>query len=153
MNNDRLSVGRGLGSITTLTIDTPPISPNSNGTSSSVESTIAHLENHRYERKTSTGSSPSRASSDEDSRHSNTMMNSVTYIGGVTTRSQLPIMARSSSINLSSGSSFRMKFKPGNQCPRCLKNVYSAEEVKAAGKVNCFLIFFCSIFIRDSIRI
>jgi hypothetical protein len=97
---------------------------------------ISETDGHRHQRKRSTGSSPSRTSSDEDSRHSNSQMNSVTFIGGVTTRQTMPTMPRPSSANLTNGSSFRMKSTSGNICPRCSKTVYSAEEVKAAGKVS-----------------
>ena len=73
-------------------------------------------------------------------------MNSVTYIGGVTTRQFVSTSSRPSSANLAIGSSFRMKSTGGNICPRCSKTVYSAEEVKAAGKVLSFL--FVCLFIK-----
>ena len=121
-------MGRGLGTASSLHLDTPPSSPSLRRMTDS--------DGHRLERKTSTGSSPSRTSSDDDSRHSNSTMNSVTYIGGVTTRPTMFSNPRPSSTNLSIGSSFRMKTAGGNICPRCSKAVYSAEEVKAAGKVG-----------------
>ncbi len=127
----------------------------------SVNPGITDTDGHRHQRKTSTGSSPSRTSSDDDSRHSNSQMNSVTYIGGVTTRQTMPTNPRPSSTNLTNGSSFRMKSTGGNICPRCTKTVYSAEEVKAAGKVTKLVfslsfkrsIFDFSHFINDVIHV
>ncbi|UJR09195.1 hypothetical protein I4U23_013443 [Adineta vaga] len=89
-------VGRGLASTSSFNADMLSTSPRSN----TIE---MNLENHRYQRKISTGSSPSRTSSDDDSRH----------ISGV---------------------GFKMMSISQNICPRCSKTVYSAEEVKAAGK-------------------
>jgi len=77
------------------------------------------------QRKLSTSSSPSRTSSDDDS--------SITYKNGIATQTNY---RSSSSTHLPV---FKMMSTSGNICPRCLKTVYSAEEVKAAGKV----IFFC----------
>jgi hypothetical protein len=136
-------VGRGLGTTSSLNLDTPPSSPSLNRKETKLNTEISETDGHRHQRKTSTGSSPSRTSSDEDSRHSNSQMNSVTYIGGVTTRQTMPVNPRPSSANLTNGSSFRMKSVSGNICPRCSKTVYSAEEVKAAGKVK--RIYFISI--------
>jgi hypothetical protein len=59
-------------------------------------------------------------------------MNSVTYIGGVTTKQTVSTIQRPPITN---GSSFKMMSISGNICPRCSKTVYSAEEIKAAGKV------------------
>ncbi len=97
---------------------------------------LINTENEQVQPKSSLSSTQSRTSSDDDSRHSNSQMNSVTYIGGVTTRQTIPTNSRPSSTNLTNGSSFRMKSTSGNICPRCSKAVYSAEEVKAAGKVK-----------------
>ncbi len=129
-------MGRGFGTTSSLNLDTPPSSPSLNRIETNLKTEITDVDGHRHQRKTSTGSSPSRTSSDDDSRHSNSQMNSVTYIGGVTTRQTIPTNSRPSSTNLTNGSSFRMKSTSGNICPRCSKAVYSAEEVKAAGKVK-----------------
>ncbi|CAF1407323.1 unnamed protein product [Adineta steineri] len=139
-------IGRGLGTTLSQSLDTPPTSPNFNRMRIDLNTEINDVDGHRYQRKTSTGSSPSRTSSDDDSRHSNSQMNSVTYIGGVTTRQTIPTMPHPSSLNLTNGSSFRMKSMPGNICPRCSKTVYSAEEVKAAGKSfhkRCYTCAHC----------
>ncbi|CAF0949342.1 unnamed protein product [Adineta ricciae] len=126
-------VGRGLGT-TLSSLETPPSSPSLSRMGINLESGATDVDGPRHQRKTSTGSSPSRTSSDDDSRHSNSQMNSVTYIGGVTTRQAPLTVQRPSSVNLTTGSSFRMKSGTGHLCPRCSKPVYSAEEVKAAGK-------------------
>ncbi|CAF2486445.1 unnamed protein product [Rotaria sp. Silwood2] len=140
-------VGRGFGTTSSANLETPPSSPSSNGMRSNFHSEITdNIDSLRHERKTSTGSSPSRTSSDDDSRHSNSLMNSVTYIGGVTTRQTMSTLPRPSSINLTNGSSFRLKSIAGNICPRCSKCVYSAEEVKAAGKSfhkRCYTCAHC----------
>jgi len=111
-------VGRGLGTTVSLNADTPPSSP-------SLQRTETNIDDHRYQRKTSTGSSPSRTSSDDDSRFNNPPMS---YHSRVTLQQ---IKARSSSTNLTA---FKTMSISGNICPRCSKTVYLAEEVKAAGK-------------------
>jgi hypothetical protein len=140
-------VGHGFGTTSSLSLETPPSSPSLNRLAINVNTGVTDIDGHRHERKTSTGSSPSRTSSDDDSRHSNSQMNSVTYIGGVTTRQTIPTNPRPSSANLTNGSSFRMKSTVGNMCPRCSKTVYSAEEVKAAGKVIISFLLFHSIIL------
>jgi hypothetical protein len=57
-------------------------------------------------------------------------------------------------------SAFKAMSISGNICPRCSKTVYSAEEVKAAGKVKQFKFFhyksqilFYSHFINDVIPV
>ena len=132
--------------MTSLNLETPPSSPSLHRMAMNLPNDLSETDGHRHERKTSTGSSPSRTSSDDDSRYSNSQMNSVTYIGGVTTRQFVSTSSRPSSANLAIGSSFRMKSTGGNICPRCSKTVYSAEEVKAAGKVLSFL--FVCLFIK-----
>ncbi|CAF1657286.1 unnamed protein product, partial [Adineta ricciae] len=82
----------------------------------------------------SSTSSQSRISPDNESRLSNSQMNSVTYIGGVTTRQTISTPPRSVTNSITNGTAFKMMSVAGNICPRCSKPVYSAEEVKAAGK-------------------
>ncbi|CAF1060445.1 unnamed protein product [Adineta steineri] len=117
---------RGLahGFETTSSINTD-ISP----TSPSSYRKETHIDNHYYERKTSTGSSPSRTSSDDDSRHTI----SLPFTAQVTTREKPATINRPSS-TIANGSAFKMMNISQNICPRCSKTVYSAEEVKAAGK-------------------
>jgi hypothetical protein len=117
-------------------LETPPSSPSFNRVEMNSNAQLINTENEQVQPKSSLSSTQSRTSSDDDSRHSNSQMNSVTYIGGVTTRQTIPTNSRPSSTNLTNGSSFRMKSTSGNICPRCSKAVYSAEEVKAAGKVK-----------------
>ncbi len=97
---------------------------------------LINTENEQVQPKSSLSSTQSRTSSDDDSRHSNPQMNSITYIGGVTTRQALSNTQRSPSTSLTNGTAFKMMSISGNICPRCSKTVYSAEEVKAAGKVK-----------------
>jgi CxxC motif-containing protein len=57
---------------------------------------------------------------------------------------------RPPSASLTNGAAFKMMSISGNICPRCSKTVYSAEEVKAAGKVckKTFLVFhFIILFV------
>ena len=75
-----------------------------------------NIENDYHQRKTSIGSSLSHASSDDDLRHSNTQI----YVSKVPTHRP----------------TFKITSILRNICPRCSKTVYSAEEVKAAGKVK-----------------
>ena len=107
-----LSVGRGFAMSISPGLDTPPNSPS-----------VSRMETHRHERTTSTGSSsPSRASSDDDFR----LTNSVTYLTGINNNRPALTNVRLNSTIM------------GNICPRCSKTVYSAEEIKAIGKVNRF---------------
>ncbi len=119
-------VGRGLGRTLLLNVDTPPSSPSLNR----IETNIAN------QRKLSTGSSPSRTSSDDDSRHSNSQIN----------RIATQTNYRSSSTHLPA---FKMMSISGNICPRCSKTVYSAEEIKAAGKVIFFRFTNSKILFLD----
>jgi hypothetical protein len=142
-------VGRVLGTTSSINLDTPPSSPSLNRTETIIDAPP-------YQRKTSTGSSPSRTSSDDDSRHSNPPINSVTYVGGMTTRQPLSTNPRPSSTSLTG---FKMMSISGNICPRCSKTVYLAEEVKAAGKVKLSIAFssnmksYFSHIINDVIRV
>jgi CxxC motif-containing protein len=68
----------------------------------------------------------------------------MTFLSGVATRQTIPTVNRPTSASVTNGTAFKMMSISGNICPRCSKTVYSAEEVKAAGKVNdsnaCFSI-------------
>jgi hypothetical protein len=124
-------------------LDTPPSSPSLHRVESNSNGQLINTNNDESQRKASFSSTPSRSSSDDDPRQ----MNSVTYIGGVTTRQTVSIIQRRPSGSLSNGAAFKMMSISGNICPRCSKAVYSAEEVKAAGKVNKnnFLHFVLSV--------
>ena len=89
---------------------------------------------------------PLSNSLDDDYRQTKSM----TYSSDVTTRSTAPMTHRPTSVNVSSGSGFKATSVAGNMCSRCSKTVYSAEEVKAAGKVyhNLHLYSFESASIR-----
>ena len=122
-------VGRGLGT-TLSSLETPPISPRSSQIEPESNEELTNT-NNGY----SSNSSQSRASPDDESRLSNSQMNSVTYIGGVTTKQTISTPPRSATNSITNGTAFKMISLAGNICPRCSKAVYSAEEVKAAGKV------------------
>jgi hypothetical protein len=131
-------------------LDTPPSSPSLNRAAEPKSNgQLINTESDEFQRETSLNSTPSRTSSDDDSRHTNSQMNSVTYIGGVTTRQTVSPLQRPPSTSLTNGAAFKMMSISGNICPRCSKTVYSAEEVKAAGKVIIsFLLFhFIILFI------
>ncbi|CAF4018546.1 unnamed protein product [Adineta steineri] len=139
-------VGRGLGTTVSQSLDTPPTSPNSNRVETEFNSETNNSDNDNSQQRNSLTSSQVRTSPDDDRRHSNSQMNSVTYIGGVTTRQTVSTVPRPSSANLSNGSGFKMSSKSGNTCPRCSKTVYLAEEVKAAGKSfhkSCYTCAHC----------
>jgi len=116
-------IGRGFGSTLSLNLYTPSTSPRFNRTEINVD-------NHRYERQTSIGSSPSRTSSDDDLAYSYPHIHKVTYIERITLEK---LNSRSSSTNLTA---LKTRSISRNICPRCSKPVYSAEEIKAAGKVK-----------------
>jgi hypothetical protein len=109
-------------------VETPPSSPTLKREESDE---LTNSDINRFQRKTSIESSPSHASSDDDSRHSN----SGTF-SGVMTRQTMPTVSRPISASVTNGAAFKMMSISGNICPRCSKTVYSAEEVKAAGKVR-----------------
>ncbi len=92
-----------------FSVDTLSNSPNFN----QIE---IYIDNDYFLQKTSTGSSLSHASSEDDLRHSNIQI----YVSKVQTH----------------GPAFKLTSRLRNICPRCSKTVYSAEEVKAAGKVK-----------------
>jgi len=127
-------------------MDTPPSSPSLNRAEHKSNGQLTNTENDEsYQTKISTFT-PSRTPSDEDSRHSNSQMNSVTYIGGVTTRQTVSPLPRQSSSSLTNGTAFKMMSLSEHICPRCSKPVYSAEEVKAAGKSfhkRCYTCAHC----------
>ena len=113
-------------------METPPSSPSSNRD----DNGLVNTDDKHFQAKTSTGSSPSHASSDDDSRHTNSRGTSLTFPTGVTARQAVPTTNRPTSANVTNGTAFKTMSISGNVCPRCSKTVYSAEEVKAAGKVN-----------------
>lgn len=125
-----LLVGHGLGTTLPCNTDTPPNSPSSNR----IE---INIDNHRHQRKTSTGSSPSRTSSDDDSRQTVSMP----FASSVTARQKITTTNRPVSSSVTNGAAFKMMSISQNICPRCSKTVYSAEEVKAAGKVSDHHLF------------
>jgi hypothetical protein len=120
-------------------LDTPPSSPSLHRAEPKSNGQLTNSENDEYRQETPLNSTRSRTSSDGDSRPINPQMNSVTYIGGVTTRQTVSPLQRPPSNSLTNGAAFRMTSLSGNICPRCSKTVYSAEEVKAAGKVTKLL--------------
>jgi hypothetical protein len=119
-----------------LSLDTPPSSPSLNRVEPKLNGYLINTDNDHSEQKTSLNSTQSRTSSDDDSRYSNSQMNGVTYIGGMTARQTMSTSQRSPSTSLTNATAFKMMSISGNICPRCSKTVYSAEEVKAAGKVK-----------------
>ncbi|CAF2647931.1 unnamed protein product [Rotaria sp. Silwood2] len=123
------AISYGLGTTISTNIDTPPNSPNLSHIETNVDS-------HHYPRMTSTDSSTSHTSSDDDSRHSNSQINSMKYVDYITKQ-------HSSLANLTSLKTLSIS---GNICPRCSKNVYLAEGIKAAGKSfhkRCYTCAHC----------
>ena len=125
-----------MGTTFSPNLETPPSSPSLH------RNDLINNDDNQSSRTTSLNSTPSRTSSDDDSRLCNSQMNSITFIGGVTTRQTISNIQRPPTNNSINGSPFKMMSISGNICPRCSKTVYSAEEVKAAGKVLSFL-FVC----------
>ena len=136
----RCLVGRGLATALPTDLDTPPSSPSSN---KEENNSIIELTNNGFNRETSIGSSPSRTSSDDDSRQTT----SLPFASGITIVNRPASLAAASVTN---GTAFKMMTISGNICPRCSKTVYSAEEVKAAGKVIIVFLFLV-IIINDDI--
>lgn len=142
-------VGRGLGTTPAgSSLETPPISPNASINEINGHIELSNSELINTKRSSSLCSSQSGTSSNEDSRPSNSSMNGVTYIGGVTTSRTSFNIPRPPTISLANGgASFKFSTIGGNVCPRCSKNVYSAEEVKAAGKSfhrQCYTCAHCN---------
>ena len=112
--DDSLLVGHGLA---TSYVDTPPTNLESNDDE--------ETDYRSYDQK------PLTKSSNDDYRQTKSM----TYSSEVTKRSTASNNNRPTSVNVSNGTTFKMTSVGGNPCSRCSKTVYSAEEVKAAGKV------------------
>lgn len=107
-------MGHGLA---TSYVDTPPTNLESNDEE--------ETDYRSYDQK------PLTKSSNDDYRQTKSM----TYTSEVTARSTASTNNRPTSVNVSNGTAFKMTSVGGNTCSRCSKTVYSAEEVKAAGKV------------------
>jgi hypothetical protein len=139
-------VGRGLA---TSYLETPLNSPNSNEEETESNSELSNTDSSSFDQKTSINSS------DDDYRRST----SLAFSSGVTTRQTMPTVNRPTSASVINGTAFKAMSISGNICPRCSKTVYSAEEVKAAGKVkqfNSFILnlkFYSSHFINDVIPV
>ncbi|CAF3229910.1 unnamed protein product [Rotaria socialis] len=126
-------IAHGLGLPLSLNIETPPTSP-------SLRRFEICVDSQHYQRMTSIGSSTSRTSSDDDSRHTHSRTNNTTYVDDIRI---LEIKQRSSTTNLNT---YKMMSISGNICPRCSKTVYSAEGVKAVGKSfhkRCYTCAHC----------
>lgn len=114
------SVGRGL----TNSLLTPPTSPSPS--------------RDEFEEKRTFPRYASMVPADDENRQAKRN----TFAPGTKTRPTLNAVFNRSSINsITSGSAFRSLAITTNVCPRCSKTVYSAEEVKAVGKV--FFFQFC----------
>jgi predicted nucleic-acid-binding Zn-ribbon protein len=115
--------GRGWGSTLSLNVHTPPASPRLNRIETNVD-------NHCHERKTSIDSSQSHTSSDDDYGSYSHHIQKFTYLDKITLQK---FNSRPSSTN---SIGFKMMPTSKNICPRCSKTVYSAEQIKAAGRVK-----------------
>lgn len=116
----RLFGPRGLGrGLANCYLETPPNTPNSNQDESESNS-----DESAFEQKLS-------LSSPDDDRHQTA---SLPFSSGITAREKTPVTKRPTSTSVINGTAFKMMSISGNTCPRCSKTVYSAEEVKAAGK-------------------
>ncbi|CAF3229928.1 unnamed protein product [Rotaria socialis] len=123
------TVGFGIATTLTPSLDTPPTSPDSNQEEIDSISGLTNTDDDNTDRNTPVNSSPSHASSDNDYLRS-----SIPYPGERVTRQTLPTVNRPTAASVVSGAAFKMMSISGNICPRCSKTVYSAEEVKAVGK-------------------
>ncbi|CAF0921404.1 unnamed protein product [Adineta ricciae] len=123
-------VGRGLATALPTDLETPPSSPYTNSEENDSVNELNNTDQNGFNLETSIGSSPSRTSSDDDSRQAN----SLPFVTGITPRQKPVTINRPTSASVTSGAAFKMMNISQNICPRCSKTVYSAEEVKAAGK-------------------
>jgi hypothetical protein len=130
-------------------LETPPSSPSSNREETDSNSGLTNPDENHFNRETSTGSSPSHISSDDDSRHSNTQSASMPFVTVATARQTISNVNRPTSANVTNGTAFKAMSISGNICPRCSKTVYSAEEIKAAGKVIFFRFSNSKILFLD----
>ncbi|CAF1508292.1 unnamed protein product [Rotaria magnacalcarata] len=123
------TVGYGIATTLTPSLDTPPTSPDSNQEEIDSTRELTNTDDDNTDRKTPINSSPSHASSDDDYLRS-----SIPYPDERVTRQALPTVNRPTATTVVSGAAFKMMSISGKICPRCSKTVYSAEEVKAVGK-------------------
>ena len=107
-------------------METPPNSPHSNQDETDSSSGLTNTDDSGFDLK------PSASSPDEDVRRNTSMP----FSTGVTARQAMSTVNRPTSARVVNGTAFKMMSISGNVCPRCSKTVYSAEEVKAAGKVR-----------------
>ncbi len=119
-------VGRGISNSYLSNLETPPNSPHSNLDEIDSNSGSTNIDDSGFDQKTS----------DDDSRFSNSQSTSISYHSAVTARQTIATANRPTSASVTNGTAFKMMSISGNICPRCSKTVYSAEEVKAAGKVK-----------------
>jgi hypothetical protein len=119
-------VGRGIANSYLSNLETSPDTPNSNLDQIDSNSEITNTDDSSFDQKTS----------DDDSRFNNPQNTRRSYQSEVTTRETIPAANRPTSASVTNGTAFKMISISGNICPRCSKAVYSAEEVKAAGKVK-----------------
>ncbi|CAF2647905.1 unnamed protein product [Rotaria sp. Silwood2] len=124
-------VSRNLATSFPSNLDTPPSSPSSNREEIDSNIELPNTDDNYFHQKTSTDLSPSHISFDNGSRNSNLKS---TIMSGVTTQQTISNVNRSTSPRVINGTAFKMMSISGNICPRCSKTVYSAEEIKAAGK-------------------
>lgn len=119
-------MGRGHATSYPSDAETPPISPNSNDddiiSNRSLDNTIPD-DSDRITPLNSSSSSSFQSTSD------------TSFSVGAIKRASAPITPRPASTSVVSGGGFKAASISGNTCPRCSKTVYSAEEIKAAGKV------------------
>ncbi|UJR09197.1 hypothetical protein I4U23_013445 [Adineta vaga] len=123
-------VGRGLATALPTDLETPPNSPNANSEENDSINELANSDQNSFTHENSVSSSPSRISSDDDSRRTTSMP----FVSGVVARQKPSTINRPTSASVTSGAAFKTMSISQNICPRCSKTVYSAEEVKAAGK-------------------
>ncbi|CAF0769767.1 unnamed protein product [Rotaria sp. Silwood1] len=135
-------IGRGLGVTTSIILETPPSSPSVNRLETKSNDELRNTNNDDSQQETL----QCQLSSNDHLHPTSSLINSVTYIGGVTTRQTMLTSPRLSTTSLINGTSFKTMSLSGNICPRCSKCVYSAEEVKAAGKSfhkRCYTCAHC----------
>ena len=125
-----VSVGRGISMTLPSNSDILTSDSNSNQDDIDINSDLTSAHDDQ------THSSTSRISSDGGSCRGNFQTISLPYQSEITKRRTTSSVNRSTATGISNDRTLKTMSISGNICFRCSKTVYSAEEVKAAGKVK-----------------
>lgn len=107
------------------------MTPNMNSEENDSVGELTNTEQDSFTREPSLGASSHRSPAEDEPRQAS----SLPFSAGFVSRQKVQTANRPTSAGVTSGAAFKVMNVAPNICPRCSKTVYSAEEIKAAGKV------------------